>query len=409
MKVTAINETSATSAADWAVNAAFSGIDPGISLWSDSIAAKSPTADVFANLFPPADSGAGLPPPDSLTPTPDPGALADQAALVTDFTNVSFSLTDDNGNAHQLDINSQMAQANGAVTFTGEWNGQGGTVTLAYDAAGNVHVTFSADNYNFDGTISGVAGVYHIDGNLTGADGNSVHAAGDQAVAQVAPVTDFTNVTFALTDDSGAAHQLQIQTQTAQPDGSATFQGVWDGQDGAGEQVNGTLSYDAAGNVHIAFSGDHESFDGSLSGDPGAYQLNGNLQTQAPAAPMADFTNVPLSLTDDSGTIHQLQITSQVTQPDGSATFQGVWDGQDGAGEQVTGTLSYDEAGNIHVAFNGDNESFDGSLSGDPGAYHLDGTLKLSGVGQAPGADPTLLAALAAPATPPTDPLAPTS
>ena len=62
---------------------------------------------------------------------------------------------------------------------------------------------------------------YHLDGNVTGADGTTIHAAGDQAVAPVAQVSDFTNVAFALTDDNSAAHQLQIQSQAAQPDGSA--------------------------------------------------------------------------------------------------------------------------------------------------------------------------------------------
>ena len=85
------------------------------------------------------------------------------------------------------------------------------------------------------------------------------------AQTQASAVPDFTAVAFALTDDSGAAHQLLIQSQAAQPDGSATFTAVWDGQ-----SVTGTLAYDAAGNLDLTFNAaDGSSFAGTVSGQIG--------------------------------------------------------------------------------------------------------------------------------------------
>src|SRR5262249_35713700 len=116
---------------------------------------------------------------------------------------------------------------------------------------------------------------YHIDGTLTALGADPVHSAGDQtsSPSQTAQATDLTNISFALIDDNGAAHQLQVLTQTAQRwQGNATFTAVWDGQN-----VEGTLTHDNAGNVHITFSGDTGSFDGTLAGAAGAYQIDGNF------------------------------------------------------------------------------------------------------------------------------------
>jgi hypothetical protein len=191
---------------------------------------------------------------------------------VADFTNVQFALTDDNGVAHQLQVQAQTGQPDGSALFSGTWDGQTAAGTLAYDAAGNVHITFSAGSDSLEGTITGTAGAYHLDGIITGSDGSTVHVAGDQAVAQINPVADFTNVNFAMVDDSGTAHQLQIQTQTANPDGTATFTGVWNGEVGTG-----TLAYDATGNIHITFSSADYTFDGTISGAAGAYQIDGTV------------------------------------------------------------------------------------------------------------------------------------
>ena len=91
-------------------------------------------------------------------------------------------------------------------------------------------------------------------------------------VARANPVTDFSNVTFALSDANGTAHQLQITDQTGQPNGTATFNGVWDGQ-----SVTGTLAYDATGNIHMTFSADNGTYDTMIAGNPGAFQIAGNF------------------------------------------------------------------------------------------------------------------------------------
>jgi hypothetical protein len=304
---------------------------------------------------------------------------------VADLTNISFALTDDNGVAHQLQIQTQTTNPDGSATFTGLWDGsEQVNGTLAYDASGNVHMTFAGSTDSFDGTVTTGAVGYHLDGILTGSDGSSVHVAGDQLVAQVNPVTDLTNVSFALTDDNGVAHQLQIQAQSGQPDGSATFTGLWDGS----EQVNGTLAYDASGNVHMTFAGSTDSFDGTVTTGAVGYHLDGILtgsdgspvhlagdQAVAPVNPVADFTNVNFALIDDNGTAHQLQIQTQTANPDGSAAFTGVWNGESG-----TGTLAYDAAGNIHITFSSTDYTFDGTISGAAGAYQIDGTVALPGV-----------------------------
>jgi hypothetical protein len=307
-----------------------------------------------------------------------------QTTPVADFTNTSFALTDDNGTAHQLQIQAQSPQADGSATFTGACDGQSGNGSIFYDAAGNLHLWFVGDDSStVDSIISGDAGAYQLDGRLASPDGTTIHAVGSQTAPQVAGVADFTNAAFNLTDDTGTAHQLQIQAQSPQPDGSATFTGVCDGHFGSG-----TIFYDAAGNIHMTFTAeDASTVDGIVSGDPGAYQFDGSLtsadgttihaaggQTAAQVATVADFTNAGFDLTDGSGTAHQLQITDQTAQPDGTATFNGVWDGQ-----SVAGTLAYDAAGNIRIQFSGDNGSCDATIAGEPGAFQIDGNVTMLG------------------------------
>jgi hypothetical protein len=189
--------------------------------------------------------------------------------VVADFTNVTFAMTDDNGTAHQLLIQAQSPQADGSATFTGICDGQFGNGSIFYDAAGTLHLWFvGEDSSTVDSIISGDAGAYQFAGNLTSPDGTTIHATGVQTAAQVASVADFTNASFALSEENGTAHQLQITDQTAQPNGTATFNGAWDGQ-----SVTGTLVYDAAGNVNMLFSGDSGTWDATIAGSPGAYQI----------------------------------------------------------------------------------------------------------------------------------------
>ena len=110
---------------------------------------------------------------------------------LADLANVSFTvISDDGAVSHQLVIQAQAAQADGSATFSGMWDpangGQAVTGTLAYDDAGNIHLTFVfADGGSFDSTVSGQPGAYHFDGILTPADSSGpAHLAGDQSVAQ---------------------------------------------------------------------------------------------------------------------------------------------------------------------------------------------------------------------------------
>jgi hypothetical protein len=245
-----------------------------------------------------------------------------RANPVADFTGVNFSLTSlDTGDVHQLQMQGQsnylpagspdsqrLDGPSGAadrqrlpgvvaatVTFTALWDpaSDGGTLatgTFSHDDAGNVHIQFNWGSleagtfHTFVGTLTGEAGSYHIDGtDYARSAGVSNPMAGDQTLAQATQVTNFTNVTFALTDGNGTAHVLQTQTQTAQPDGTVIFTAVWDGQNGGGEQVSGTLAYDNAGNVHVTFAGQSDSFDGTISGNAGAYHLDGNVMDSANA------------------------------------------------------------------------------------------------------------------------------
>jgi hypothetical protein len=265
--------------------------------------------------------------------------------------------------------------------------------TLAYDQAGNIHITFSlSDGSSVDGTLSGQSGAHHLDALITPADGSDpIAVTGDQDATPATPVSaieDLTAASFTLTAADGVTHQLVIQTQTAQADGSATFTGLWDG-----DTVAGTLAFDDAGNVHISFTlSDGSSVDGTLSGQPGAHHVEALVtpadgsspipvtsdQDTTPAASVTDFTNVTFALTDDSGTAHQLQITDQTTQPDGTATFNGMWDGQ-----SIAGTLAYDAAGNVQIMFSGDNGTCDATIAGNPDAFQIDGKFTILG-GDAP-------------------------
>jgi hypothetical protein len=326
---------------------------------------------------------------------------------VADLTNVSFTVTSDDGTvSHQLVIQSQAAQPDGSATFSGVLDptnadgGQAVTGTLVSQADGTIHLIFTAaDGSSFDSIVSGQAGIYHVDGTYTDATGNAMHFAGDQDQAQPAAVTavaDLTNVSFTvISDDGSVSHQLVIQSQAAQPDGSAIFSGVLDPTNADGGQaVTGTLISQADGTIHLTFSAvDGSSFDSIVSGQAGAYHVDGTVtpgdgsaaihlagdQDQPqPAAvtPVADFTNVSFSMTDASGAAYQLQVQTQVVQADGSGTFMGVWFPPGSlAGQEISGTLAYDSAGNIQIVFSGGSVQFTGTIAGAAGSWAIDGTM----------------------------------
>jgi hypothetical protein len=69
-------------------------------------------------------------------------------------------------------------------------------------------------------------------------------------------------------------------------------------------------------------------------------------------------------------------------QPDGSARFTAVWDGQ-----TVTGTLASDATGDVQVALTSeDGQQFDGTITGAVSAYHIEGTLTAWGAAPAQAA-----------------------
>jgi uncharacterized delta-60 repeat protein len=105
-------------------------------------------------------------------------------------------------------------------------------------------------------------------------------------------------------------------------------------------------------------------------------RLYGDTQNQLGSVP--DLTGVSCSLTSlDNGTTHAVVIQSQADNGDGTATITGIWDG----GAMMTGTVQYDADGNIHILFYWTSHTFYGTLSGDAGAYQLDGMVIVLGGG----------------------------
>lgn len=96
-------------------------------------------------------------------------------------------------------------------------------------------------------------------------------------VAYFAPqVANIQGLTFHLISSSGKpAHDLTIQTETFNCDGSATFTGTWKGYGpngpGTPKQImNGKIFFDAAGNMKLSFSwtngsGGQNNFLGTLT------------------------------------------------------------------------------------------------------------------------------------------------
>jgi hypothetical protein len=218
----------------------------------------------------------------------------------------------------------------------------------------------------------------------------------------VIPMANLQNVAFNMTSlTNGTTHQLLIQTQTDNSSGGATFTGLWDGNKGGpGAPASGTLTYDASGNIHITFTFGTHSFAGTISGTPGHYHIDGQVTVPGgggpghvvgdEAQPMANLQNVLFNMVSlTNGTKHQLLIQTQTDNPYGSATFTGTWSGQYGGSSPVTGTLTHDASGNIHIHFTWGNgtHSFDGTISVvyQPNTviwhYHIDGQVTVQGGG----------------------------
>jgi hypothetical protein len=115
---------------------------------------------------------------------------------------------------------------------------------------------------------------------------------------------------------------------------------------------------------------------------------------------MTDFTNVRFSLTSPSwkpGSTQELLIQSQTNHADRTATFTGAWDAPAGPTPpwQVTGKLSYDNAGNVHIHFTYQPPysgpyvyTFDGTITTGPFSHHLDAYLDASFGGVPVGGGP---------------------
>ncbi len=192
-------------------------------------------------------------------------------------------------------------------------------------------------------------------------------------------VNDFHNVSFNMNSENGTTHQLTIQAQYDSL-GSSTFTGVWDGLKSGGVAVSGSLTRYGS-NTDIKFTwGDH-IFMGTISGDPGAYHIEGTVYSygamNAPGFTVGDQVVVVPDLTGmkwkmpSGGHNFSLQIATQNNLADGTATFTGTWNDK----QAVTGTLRYEADGSISIHFSWGKHQFEGTLPNDPTYYDIDGTV----------------------------------
>jgi hypothetical protein len=195
-----------------------------------------------------------------------------------------------------------------------------------------------------------------------------------------------------LSPSTQTTHELLIQSETYNPDGSATFTGLWGKQNNGGVPItDGALAFDATG-VHITFTwaGNH-SFDGHITNGV-VYQIAGLVTVTGGGGPgfiygqqnlVPDLSGVNFAMTSlSNGTPHQLQITKVTYSFNGTASFTGVWDGGNGPGVAVSdGTLTQDANG-THILFDwGGNHSFDGYITLVGGVWHIDGQVTVAGGG----------------------------
>jgi hypothetical protein len=110
---------------------------------------------------------------------------------------------------------------------------------------------------------------------------------------QAPTVADLTGVHFSLTAaEDGSTHDLIIQTETLQPDGTAQITGLWDGQ-----PASGTLANNGDGTIAISFGPSaNDGIDGTISGTPGQYAIFGiNRADQGGIAPELNGNQVALA------------------------------------------------------------------------------------------------------------------
>jgi hypothetical protein len=91
-----------------------------------------------------------------------------------------------------------------------------------------------------------------------------------------------------------------------------------------------------------------------------------------------DFQNVCFNLHSPTGTFDQLTIQTQLNGTGGSSTFAGVWHGLGSNFVVVSGSLTVNgDHTDISFTWAG-GHSFTGTITGDPGAYHIVGTMRTS-------------------------------
>ena len=244
--------------------------------------------------------------------------------------------------------------------------------------------------------------------------------------AIIAPknVPDLRNVRFTMTGDlHDGSYPLEIQTQGASLGGVASFTGVWG--PGAGTVVHGTLSVDG-NNTAISFSwvGDdptrHHTFEGVISGKPGAYHIHGTVMVNGVKAGAgtcdgSQLTPRPFSSNAESATVSDsnsaadplqvaaeeningetadpVEIVAEQDMNDGAAdplqilAEQNVNDeaaaatDESGGGVAGADTASYDANFNLTSSFSWDqdgNNEFDGTMPVDLISLPIDGMMSV--------------------------------
>jgi hypothetical protein len=210
----------------------------------------------------------------TFTPTSDYGAIVKQALTANIVTANNQAPTIASAAASSAnpvtgmttDLSVLGADAGGEANLIYTWavtdtSPAGATFSVnGSNAAKDTTMTFSqAGDYTFVVTVTNAAGL-------------TATSSVDVVVETPSPVADLTGVHFSLTAaEDGSTHDLLIQSETVQPDGTAQITGLWDGQ-----SASGTLSGNSDGTIAISFGPSaNEGIDGTISGNPGQYTIFG--------------------------------------------------------------------------------------------------------------------------------------
>jgi hypothetical protein len=269
---------------------------------------------------------------------------------VHDFSGALFVMQSEaTGIKYQLRVQSETWNPDGSANFTGRWgSADGPAITdgrLEFDPNGGIKITFSwvGGTHSFTGHLTTFGGLWFIDGQVTVQGGGGP----GRVLGQQNLNPDLTNVQFGLAGPDGTMHQLLIQSETLNADGTATFTGAWDFLNNSpGAAVTGGMSQDAQGTfVSFAWGNDHSfaghatfvrpllkgglgalsslSFGRLFPGLPlltGHWHLDGQVTVQGGNGPVQvagdqnfnpDLTGVRFVMTEGNGNSHQLLIQSE--------------------------------------------------------------------------------------------------